>query len=332
MYTGVKPNSSGARILVVRLGAMGDLIHTLPAVASLKHGYPGSHLSWAVEPRWGCLLEGNPFVDQLIVLERGRPAGLVASWRKLRAQRFDFAVDFQGLIKSAMVACVARPDRIFGFHRSQLREKLAGVVYSSETLSHATHVVDRNLDLAVAAGAASVVRCFHLPSGAPEGALPEQPFVLASPFAGWRSKQWPLEYYGELARRLKQDLGAPLVLNAPPGPHLEGIPGVISNVSGVPGLIYATRLAAAVVGVDSGPMHLASALGKPGVAIFGPTDPARNGPYGDTFTVLRSPRAVTTYKRVAGSDALMRDISPEEVFEALKAHLVQRRNSAGCLA
>jgi heptosyltransferase-1 len=91
-------------------------------------------------------------------------------------------------------------------------------------------------------------------------------------------------------------------------------------------LIHATRRAAAVVGVDSGPLHLAAALGKPGVAVYGPTDPARNGPYGDSLRVLRSPAAVTTYKRGASIDEAMRAVSPAQVFEALKAMLGERRS------
>lgn len=334
MYTGDKQASAGSRILVVRLGAMGDIVHALPAVASLKHSFPGSHLTWVVEPQWQPLLEQNPFIDRLVLLRRGNPAALLESCRDLWRGRYDFAVDFQGLIKSAMVASMARPDRIFGFHQSQLRERAAALFYSNKISSTAAHVVDKNLDLAAAAGASSVLRSFALPPGKPEGRLPEGTFVLASPLAGWRSKQWPLEYFGELGELLQKELGIPLVLDGPPSAlaALSGISGVVANSTSLAGLIYATRRAAAVVGVDSGPMHLAAALGKLGVAIFGPTDPARNGPYGDTFTMLRSPQAVTSYKRLSSIDRSMRDISPETVFSALKSHLIPRRRSAGCLA
>src|SRR6516165_9173051 len=96
--------TASCRILIVRLGAMGDIIHALPAAASLKHSYAGSHLTWAVEARWAPLLEGNPFIDHLALVRRDGPAALLATWRGLRADRFDFAVDFQGLLKSALVA------------------------------------------------------------------------------------------------------------------------------------------------------------------------------------------------------------------------------------
>jgi heptosyltransferase I len=310
----------GARILVMRLGAMGDVIHTLPAAASLKHSFPNSHLTWVVESRWVPLLAGNPFVDRIAVLRRGRPRQILESCRDLRAGRYDFAVDFQGLLKSAVLASIARPDRIFGFHQSQARERGAALFYSSKVLSTSTHIVERNLDLASAAGAVSLLRTFVLPAGTAEAEMPEGEFVLASPLAGWRSKQWPLEFYCLLAKRLRWELGIPLVLNLPTDTTVA-VPGSLCITTSVDGLIDATRRAAAVVGVDSGPLHLAAALGKPGVAIFGPTDPARNGPYGETFAVLRSPAAVTTYKRGNSIDPSMSAISPDDVFSALRAQL-----------
>lgn len=318
-----KDGNRSARILVVRLGAMGDILHALPAVASLKLSYPGARLTWVVKPQWAPLLEGNPFIDRLVFVKRDFPKGLYRTWRELRAESYDFAVDFQGLVQSAVLASAAHPDRIFGFHGSQLRERAAGLFYSSQTLSHAPHVVDRNLDLAAAAGATSTLPVFPLPEGARTGELPKSDFVLASPLAGWRSKQWPLEYYATVASKLRV-LGVPLVLNAFPGMSFPEVPEALLHTSGLAGLIDATRRATAVLGVDSGPMHLAAALGKPGVAVFGPTDPARNGPYGTSFRVLRSPTAVTSYKRGWDIDSSMRNIGPEQVFSALKAAL-------GCL-
>jgi heptosyltransferase-1 len=307
---------SGPRILVVRLGAMGDIIAALPAVSSLKHSIPHSKIVWVVEPRWSVLLDENPYVDSVICFDRRTLAGLRKAWGDLRSSHFDFGVDFQGLIKSALVATAARPERIFGFDAP--RESPASWFYSTKVPVRATHTVDKNLELATAAGASSVVRTFPLPAGAPEGHLPAGEFVLASPLAGWGAKQWPLEYYSHLAEKIRRDCGLPLVLNSP---HSIRVDGAETHVSGLPGLIHATRRAAAVIGVDSGPMHLAAALAKPGVAIYGPTDPARNGPYGGTFTVLRSPAATTSYKRSDQPDQSMREISPDQVAGALEAIL-----------
>jgi heptosyltransferase-1 len=333
MYAGGNP-VNGSRLLVVRLGALGDIIHALPAVASLKHSFPGSHLTWVIESRWAPLLEGNPFVDRLCLLDTGGASGLLRAWRELHTLRFDLAVDFQGLIKSALVASAARTERIFGFHPSVAREPLGALFYSDKIASRSIHRVDRNLDLAAGSGAARLLHAFPLPPGRPEGSLPAGAFVLASPLSGWASKQWPLEYYVRLAGRLRREAGIPLVLNGPSSARaaLAAVPDALLHVSSIPGLIDATRRAAAVIGVDSGPLHLAAALLKPGVAIFGPTDPAQTGPYCATLKVLRSPTAVTSYKRRSEIDPSMRAVSPDAVFDALLPQLAPCPHPAGCLA
>jgi heptosyltransferase-1 len=311
------------RILVVRLGAMGDILHALPAAASLRHSFPEAVLCWAAAPRWRDLLEGNPVVDELIEIDRHSPGGWVRGWRALRRERFDLAVDFQGLWQSALVGALARASRLIGYERAQAREGGAAMLYTETVHAVSSHVVDRNLELAAAAGAPRRVHEFPLPPGRPEGALPAGPFVLASPLAGWVSKQWPLEYYQEVAAGLRQRFGLPLVVNGPPGSErqLRSIAGAEVHLSSVAGLIDATRRAAAVLGVDSGPLHLAAALGKPGAAIYGPTDPARNGPYGGTIAVLRDPAAATSYAREKEIAPSMRAVTPAQVEDALRQAL-----------
>jgi heptosyltransferase-1 len=307
-------------ILVVRLGAMGDVIHALPAAASLKQSFPHCRLRWVLDRKWEPILRGNPFVDELTLVDRKSLTSLLDLRRKLRSSHHDFAVDFQGLIKSALIAAAARPERIFGFHRSIVRERLAALFYSHETKPHSAHVVDQNLELVKAAGGTNIVRTSHIPEGRPEGELPDGPFILANPLAGWGSKQWPLEYFEQLASRLREECGMALVLNVS-SPETS-VKGAHMHVSGLDGLIHVTRRAAGVVGVDSGPLHLAAALEKPGVAIFGPTDPERNGPYCDTLTVLRNPKAVTSYKRRPEIEDCMRAISVDQVFNTLRTQLL----------
>jgi heptosyltransferase-1 len=312
------------RLLVVRLGAMGDILHTLPAVASLKASNPAARITWAIEPQWSPLMESNPHIDRVAIVGRGSLAQLRAGLRELRSESYDCAVDFQGLLKSALVAKAARPDRLLGFDRTQVRESAATLFYSSTVHSSAPHRVDQYLDLAAAIpGTNTRVYEFPLPAGRPEGELPAGDFVLASPLAGWRGKQWPLEFYSVLAGRLKRDLGMPLVWNVSSIGSVPAVEGVGIHASSLAGLIWATRRATAIVGVDSGPLHLAAALGKPGVAIFGPTDPARNGPYrtNPALRVLRDAGAVTTYKRGDTIDDSMRLISPDQVFETLRKTL-----------
>ena len=327
--------ASAPKILVVRLGAMGDVIHALPAAARLKCGIANAHLSWVVESRWAPLLQRNPYLDEVlsVPLERWRKRpGSLSTWksfhgfrRRLRQRRFDLAIDFQGLLKSAAVTYFSRADRVFGFPKEMTRERLAASFYSDRVASHARHVVDQNLDLAAAVGADSGPLIFPLPPGQPGRRLPRGEFVLAAPVAGWTSKQWPPKYYAELARLLWEDRGIPLLLDCAPRdrPCIESICAAaptgscIAHASSLDELIAATRRARAVVGVDSGPLHLAAALKAPGVAIYGQTDPARNGPYGGSFRVLRAPGAVTSHKRGPAIHSSMRQIRPEQVGDAL---------------
>jgi heptosyltransferase-1 len=307
----------------------------LPAAAWLKQSHPGSHLTWLVEPQWAPLLEGNAYIDRVIVMRRRNFAGLVETRRELRSSHYDFAVDFQGLLKSALAAGAANPERIYGFHQSQVRERMAALFYSHKTMARALHIVDRNMELAAACGGAGGERAprnFPLPQGRAEGDLPPGDFVLASPLAGWKSKQWPLAHYRELASLLHRELGIPLVLDGPDGADFAEAQPAIAHHSTLAGLVHATRRATAVVGVDSGPLHLAAALGKRGVAVFGPTDPSRNGPYGDSLRVLRTAAAHTTYKRGASIAPSMLQILPGEVFEILRAMLHQRHHPAGSIA
>lgn len=292
-------------ILAIRLGAMGDVIHALPAVRALRKL---DDVLWLVEPRWAPLLAGQPF----LAFDRSW-----ASLKQLRSHTFEMAVDFQGLFKSAIPAWLSNSASIYGFDK--VREPFAAVFYGHRVPSTSAHVVEQYMDLAIAAGARDREFVFDLPTGEPEGTLPDGPYVLASPLAGWPSKQWPLDRYAALAKLIQSRLGCSLVMTG--SPKDAALLGADVHLCGLPGLIHATRGAAAVVGLDSGPMHLAAALGKPGVALFGPTDPARNGPYGGTFTVLRSPRAVTSYSHRAGTDDSLNDITPEQIVEALAARM-----------
>jgi len=297
---------------------MGDILHTLPAVASLKRSFPESRLTWVVAPKWAPLLEGNPYVDEVLPFDRRSWRELLPAIRKLNRLKPALALDFQGLIQSAITGRLAMPGTLIGFVSQRAREPLAAKFYSRTVQPRATHIVDQNLELAVAAGAAGEVIEFPIPPGRPEGELPAGAFVLTNPFAGWTGKQWPFENYAILAAELRC-LGLTLVVNvsADRSAEFAAVPNITVHVSSLAGLIDATRRATAVLGLDSGPLHLAAALGKPGVGLYGPTDPARNGPFGGTIRVLRSADAETTYKRDTEIHHSMRAISVACVFEAL---------------
>jgi heptosyltransferase-1 len=314
-------------ILVVRLGAMGDIIHALPAAAALKRTWPGCTLSWAVEPRWRDLLDSGGLAENLIEIDRRSYSSVARGWQRLRSAPFDLAIDFQGLIKSAAVTRAARAAERIGFERAQLREPAAGVFYTMRFHCPAAHVIHRNLQLAAHLGASAEPVEFPLPPGRPEGDLPAGAFILASPLAGWKSKQWPAGHWAELARLIHDETPYQLVLNgpAPVAQFASSVPGAAVHVSSVAGLIHATRRASAVIGLDSGPLHLAAALARPALALFGPTDPSRNGPYGSTVRCLRSPDAETSYARRAEIHPSMHALTPPAVFRALMDLLEPRR-------
>ena len=302
------------QILVVRLGAIGDIVHALPAVTSLKLSFPDQPLCWLVARKWLALLEGNPYIDSVIAFDRQSFADVAATWKQLRALRPGLAVDFQGLVQSAVAGRVAAPERFVGLSKTFAREPAAAIFYTDAIAAPGPHRVERCLQLAQAAGATHLTEEAWLPQGVEEADLPKQPFVLANPFAGWMSKQWPLEYYEKLGALL-QKRGLLLVLNVPHSRRKE-IAGQHLHSSSIAGLIFATRRATAVVGVDSGPLHIAAALKKPGVAIYGPTDPAQTGPFKSSMLTLRVD-AQTSYKRGMQIHPSMRAITPEQVNAAL---------------
>ncbi len=339
------------RILIVRMGSLGDIVHTLPAAATLKRAFPDAEIDWVVERNWAPLLEGNPHLAQLHrvetqtwrrrLAEAGTWRSLLESIGRLRGRTYDCALDFQGLVKSAAVARLSGAATVVGFDRAELREGISSLFYTARARPAAngrvTHVVERNLALAAAVGASEPVLEFCC-SPAPEDdarmraatAGPRR-YAVLSPSAGWAAKRWPEDAYAALALRVRRELELPIVINC--GPGEEQIAGRVAELAAgerplvlqpsVGELMALVRDAALVVGGDTGPVHLAAACGVPVVAIFGPTDPARNGPYGPACRVVRAADAATTYSRAADQQAIRR-VTVEQVFGAA-SDLLQAR-------
>ncbi len=340
-------HSESRRILVVRLGHFGDVVHTLPAVALLKQAWPDAEISWLVEPVWASLLQDNPALHNVIELPLKawrramlQPASWQAAFRlrhELHESAFDLAVVFQPLIQSALIARLAGARETVGFDTANLREPAARFLLDRQITANRAHVVDKNL--ALARGLTGLQNeappAPWLPPGVAPANLPAGDFLLASPFAGWRSKEWPPERFAELARIAWAERRIPLLLDGPPSDLIElqaiadqAPPGACRPIlTSIAQLIAVTRRAAAVVGVDSGPLHLAAALGKRGVALFGPTDPARNGPYGDSIKTIRRADAPTSYKRGGRHSEAMRAITAHDVWLELEPQLPTARPS-----
>jgi heptosyltransferase-1 len=352
--------ASPRKILIVRLGAMGDIVHALPSAMYLKSVFPEAKFGWVVEKRWGALLEwnirGRAFPDVVHQVDtRAWRKDLLSSWteiagtvRALRAEKYDVAVDFQGAIKSAVIGLLSGAPKRFGF--ADAWEKPASLFYTNPVRTRSVHVVRQNRDLAVeVAGdiADEVSGSFFewAPSDATVHAWLDAElrrlrlqtrFAILNPGAGWGAKQWPVERYAEVARELGA-VGTRVLINHGPGEE-ELARYVEENSDGhavaahfnISQLMAITRKASLFIGGDTGPMHLAALLNVPVVALFGPTDPARNGPYGTKSIVLRDRSSVTSHKRNRDTEAGLRNITTHQVLKAV--HELLGRKSEGVRA
>jgi heptosyltransferase I len=325
------------RFLLVRLGSMGDVIHALPAASALRDTFPEARIDWAIESRWARLLEGNPDLNEVISVDRKSAGGITATVRQLRAAKYSCAIDFQGLYKSVLLAIASGAPHRIGFQSSYAREGLASRFYTDCLNPRGAHKVEHNLTLAEAAGARKSPPRFPLavcPADDERAAreLADHKlghFFVLNPGGGWRSKCWPAERYGELHRDLAERYGWRGVVTFGPGEQdiarkvveTAGNSPPVAMALDLGPLMALMRRARFVVSADTGPLHLASALGTPVVGLFGPTDPSRNGPYSSSSSrdiVLRNPRdCETTYRRGRAYSPAMLSITVQQVANAI---------------
>jgi heptosyltransferase-1 len=352
------------RLLIVRLSSMGDIIHALPAATALRHAFPAARIGWVVEERWAELLctlptaragrrsPQRPLVDHLHLVNtkawRRAPFSFhtwqqaASVWSDMTSSRYEAAVDFQGSVRSAVVARLSGATVIYG--PAQPRENAASMCYSRQVQVCGKHVIDQNLSLASAtAGRSLELWPVDFPidpeaeAAADERLRENGSYAILNPGAGWGAKQWPAERYGEVARMLSRH-GITSFLNY--GPGEEEVASAAHTASGGAGqllscslthLISITRRARLFIGGDTGPLHLAAALGVPVVAIFGPTDPARNGPFGTESIVLRHPESPTTHSRNSEPHDTMLEITSDYVMAAAR-HLLASASSKSVAA
>lgn len=333
------------RVLVVRLGAMGDVLHAMPAIAALRARIPECHIGWVIEPRWAPLLtapggkgrtSAMPLVDVVHTANaRGwaRQALTPATWRAMRglrsalhAQKYDLAIDLQGAVRSALIGKASGAELV---GEAEPRERPARWFFERKVPTQGVHVIEQAAE--VVAGAIGMPLDPILPPLPVDARaearvctmLPDtKPLVLLHPGAGWGAKRWPAERYGAVAAALARR-GHTVVVNRAPGE--EALAAAVAQSSGgaardlatdMAELIAMTRRSVLVIGGDTGPAHLACALGKPVVGIYGPTDPARNGPWGVPFRVLRHPESRRDHSRRSAPEAGLLTIEPEEVLDA----------------
>jgi len=340
---------------VVRLGAMGDILHALPAVTALRLAHPGWEIDWVVEPRWRALLAAQgstgpgpaqPVVDRLYFAP-------TKAWRQrllslktineikilrsqLRTVAYNAVIDLQGAVRSAVVGRLTGCPRLIG--EAAPREGAARWLFTERIATHGAHVIEQDVELASAvAGDALIAVPVRLPVDAAAEAWCDallassgtRPVALINPGAGWGAKRWPVERYAAVARGLIER-GFRILVNAGPGEEpmadviVKGTSGAaIPLATSLEQLIALTRRIALCVAGDTGPLHLACALGRPVVGIYGPTDPSRNGPFGTRFKVLRSPLSRRDHTRHAEPEAGLLTIEPEDVLRAADELLAQ---------
>ncbi|MFP4017206.1 MAG: lipopolysaccharide heptosyltransferase I [Halanaerobiales bacterium] len=344
------------RILLVRLSAIGDVIHAMPVAHAVKQKYPLAEINWLVEDRVAGLVDLNPYIDNIIVMPRKewQEKFHISKWqgikeassflRSLKSYNFDIVLDMHGIFKSALPTGMTRAAKRYG--SSSAREGSA-LFYNQkiEIPSKITHKIDRNLhltrealgvdinkiDYGIHPGNAEKERIAELLS---EYSLLSGEFVVINPFTTWETKNWPLGRYIELAVRVKEELDYEVIFTGGPGErevidnNLSNISAKIYNFAGLTNLRELAELykrAKLYIGGDTGPMHLAVAVSLPVVSVMGPTDPEEFGPYGEQNIVLRdnSLECIKCHKRKCDKSLeCMRNITVEQVFSAVKKKLI----------
>ena len=339
-------------ILIIKLSAIGDVVHTLPSLAAIRKRYPAAHITWVVEEDASDIIAGHPCLDRILVSRRKRwirdlkrlsdvreTIGEIHTFvMSLRDRKYDLVVDFHGLLKSAVLVFLSRGERKVGYDSMQ---ELSGLFLNEKVYEDMDkHAVDRYLDIA---------RHLDTPVHTPEfrihieeenqkrvarlleesGINGEDRFVAVNPVALWDTKMWENQKFAELCDRIVGELKEKVVFT---GGHEDKTVKHIRSLMHHPSVDLTGRTtlrdlaclyerAILVVTTDSGPMHVSAAVGTPTVALFGPTDPARTGPYGMGHTIVRAGLSCSPcFLKRCDTRQCMKDITVEEVLQAVRKH------------
>jgi heptosyltransferase I len=339
------------RILIIKLGSIGDVVHTMPALADLKQSFPQAEIDWLVESKARVILTGNPWLHEVVEIDthKWRRSWSIATLgemrriaSKLKGRRYDVALDFQGLWKSAVLGKVSGARKLVGFDRTTLKEPGCRMFYDEQIkpAPAVRHVIDIYKELLRSLGVTPGPHRFHLSvSREDEQTIAQQlssrqvhDFVILNPGGGWDTKNWAPENYALLHDKLRQETGLHSVLTWGPGeePLVDGVlrscsgtPPVTFPVS-LPQLIALLKRARLFVGGDTGPLHLAAACGTPIVGIFGPTDAQRNGPFShEDIVVSHQVPCGPCYKRTCPiyNKECLRLVQVDELLQAVLRRL-----------
>ena len=339
-------------ILIVKLSAIGDVIHTMPSLAALRQRYPDAHITWVVEEAAADLVKNHPYLDAVLILRRKKwskdfrngqfrlPVEEIRSFMKnLRHRHYDLVIDFHGLFKSSIIVFFSRGKRKLGYNSLQ---ELSGL-FLNEKISEDMnkHAVERYLDFPRYLGAKINSARFILPLNKEAETrsqilldrynLDDKKFIAINPVAYWETKLWSNEKFAHLADLINDKLQIKVVFTGSEKEPIDKITSLMTtesiNLGGATTLLdlaYLYKKAQMVITTDSGPMHLAAAVETPVIALFGPTDPARTGPYGAGHTIIRTELSCSPcFLKKCSTKKCMKNISSQQVFAAVEKKLTK---------
>ena len=329
------------RILIVKPSSLGDIIHSLPVLWELRRLYPEAHIGWVMKEVWRDLIADNPLLDEVIILKKG-VGGFLSAVKNIRKAGYDTVIDLQGLFRSGLMTLLSGASEKTGF--SNARE-LAHLFYNHKVAAPpgTVHAVERYLEilkpiqndrphfpLYTDIDDAKWVKDFLRTNNLSHA----RPLIAVNPSARWEKKRWPITSYAALINQLIRELKAGIIIlgskeDIPLAEKISflasGRPVVSAGKTSLKTLSALLERVDLLVTNDSGPMHIAAALGTPVVALFGPTNPGLTGPYGDGHIVIRKEMECSPCLRgpcIHGRPICMEAITEEEVMEAVKATLV----------
>ncbi len=336
-------------ILILKLSSLGDVVHTLPLVNVLRREYPDTHIGWAIEKRFSALIENHPSLDEVIVFERERSLfksflSLIRLIRKIRGKKYEIIIDLQGNLKGGIITLLSNCHKRMGFEKGSSRVETISTFFTNcKVREEGSHIIERNLGFARELEAEVADISFKVPVD--ESAdryvdeflksrnVCDKTIVIMHPGVTWETKKWPVENYAQLSEKIVKNFpGTAVVITA--GEGEEKLVGkycmgdiVIADGMDLSQLVGLLDRCELFIGSDTGPLHLAVALGKRVIGLYGPTDPVRNGPYGERNLVIWKKMPCSgCWRRKCKTIRCMKEIEVSEVMEKVSICLEKPQN------
>ncbi len=341
-------------ILIIKLSSIGDVVHALPFLEVLKKSYPDSRIDWLVEEEASQVISGHPAINRIIISGRKRwqkeildpskflknSSEAIRFYKELRFSSYDIVIDLQGLFRSGFLTALSRGKRKIGMSGARegasffLKEPPVAVDYDQ-------HAIDRYLKIAGQLGCNTDIRKGQIPVSEQDKKLADgifasfsevKPLIAVNPMAKWKTKLWKPDKFSQLAEKLQKEIECRIIFtgSGQDRPIIEeiikqtgGRQDEIINLAGRTGLkelAYLYSGCSVLICTDTGPMHIAAAMGCRVVALFGPTSPLRTGPYGNGHMIIRSGIDCSPcFKKECGNTKCMEDITVDAVFDSVRS-------------